>query len=162
MRKGVVALLLCAVVALAIPATAAAKRVKLEGPVELAPIEPGVIAPASIELAVRYKKDGGKLKPSSVFPLKEHDIYETCPDGSHVYLSEGNSETSFVSTFGYEMFVKRRKFSGADPGSEIDVSGKIARDGTASGTIRMTGPGPPPSYPPCDSGLLSWTAAPTG
>lgn len=152
---------ICALVVMVVAAPPVeAKREKFAGPVNLAPINPGVTPPASIEFTVRFEKDGKKLKPKSVFPLTERNIYMTCSDGSYVYSTDGASDTEFHVGFSFELFVKKGKFSENDPSSEIEVSGKIERNGTASGTIRMAGRVTPPGYPSldCDTGVLTWTA----
>ena len=151
---------ICAVVAIAPPLAQAGKRAKYVGPVDLPALEPGLVAAPSIEFTVRFTKDGKKLKPKTVFPLKERNVYETCSDGSHVYQSDGPSDNDFFVTFGFDLGVKKGKFSGNDPLSSIEVSGKIQPGGTASGTIRIASHISPPGQPSqdCDTGVLSWTA----
>jgi hypothetical protein len=160
-RKAATALAaICAVVAIAPPLAQAGKRAKYVGPVDLPALEPGLVAAPSIEFTVRFTRDGKKLKPKTVFPLKERNVYETCSDGSHVYQSDGPSDNDFFVTFGFDLGVKKGKFSGNDPLSSIEVSGKIQPGGTASGTIRIASHISPPGQPSqdCDTGVLSWTA----
>jgi hypothetical protein len=160
-RKAAIALTaVCAILAVAAPLAQAGKRVKYVGPVDLPALEPGLVAAPSIEFTLRFTKDGKKLKPKTVFPLKERNVYETCSDGSHVYASDGQSDNDFFVGFGFELGVKKGKFSGNDSLSSIEVSGKIQPGGTASGTIRMASHISPPGQPSqdCDSGVLNWTA----
>ena len=117
---------ICAIVAIAPPLAQAGKRVKYAGPVDLPALEPGLVAAPSIEFSVRFTKDGKKLKPKTVFPLKERNIYETCPTDRTSISPTDRPTTTSSSGFGFELGVKKGKFSGNDPLSNIEVSGKIA------------------------------------
>jgi len=139
----------------------AAKVSGYEGPVDLplaAPDNEGD-APPPATIKFRAGFDGKKLK--DVFLLSEDGIYQTC-------TSSAGSSISYYphgSNFEGNLKVNKRQFSGTwrvgvgDEFEEWVVTGKVARNGTASGTVRITSnlvfSG---VLKQCDTGVLSWTA----
>jgi hypothetical protein len=156
------------------PGTAAGKREMYSGLVDLPELEPGVVPHASIEFTVRSKSRRGSHRLLKlVDPLKERNIYYTCnppyqtSSGTdpYGYPTEGNSYTNYVLSYqGREIRLNHRRFSAgytdtySDGGSRSwSVSGRIPRNGPATGTIRIREQFS--SGHDCDTGLLTWSAS---
>ena len=139
--------LTCACALLAAPATAAIDNYY------------GVIGQSPDDFAVAFnlkskKNNKGKQIPVAIPRFQMLDLPATCPDGPVTF--RGGLK------FPAEIPVTKRNFTAADIQSDrsYEISGRVARNGTASGTVRITLPVPQLGGT-CDSGVVSWTAAET-
>lgn len=152
----------CVAFAIAAPLSAA-KSVAYEAPLALPELDDGPGGPAIVKFRVEF--DG--KKPTWVYNIAARDTYLNCQDGSIVW-----EKPSAYFNLGIKVN-KQRRFSGSQSESsdsrpvQYNLTGKVARNGTVSGTIRMAFEvtfvtyevSPPETYTTfCDTGVLSWTA----
>ena len=116
--------------------------------------------PSAIQFKLALdKKKKGKLVPSAVRRFESRAVPLFCSDGSTTfYGGDGYGGVKFLEHF-FSAPVKKRTFSYssdiATTTADTEVTGQIPRSGPATGTLRITTSG-------CDSGVVSWTAAPAG
>jgi hypothetical protein len=170
-RYLVTAAALAAAVSLATPQFAAARSNSYTGPISQPSLPPsaGGIAhldPPTIEFKVITSRFG-----TSVWKLRERNVYFHCTDGDTRYPADGGSLIPKL-TFEDSLRVKNGKFSAVN-NDGLDrifrAKGTLPAKGKASGTIRISEHVPAYSDPvyghpafDCDTGVLNWTARKSG
>lgn len=139
---------------------------------ELVPPQSGYGTPSEIEFDVSLGKNKkGKRVPTTVRRFRSRAVTLYCANGNTWW--HGLGEASVGGTLGWAdhpndwVSIKRRSFHDASDGEYgpssgfYEITGTIPKNGAATGTIRLTYPNSAQGGW-CDSGVVSWTAAPAG
>jgi hypothetical protein len=139
---------------------------------ELVPPQEGYGTPSEIEFDVSLGKNKkGKRVPRSVRRFRSRAVTLYCANGNTWW--HGLGEASVGGTLGWAdhpndwVTIKKRSFHSATDGEYgpssgfYEIAGTIPKNGPATGTIRLTYPNEAQGGW-CDSGVVGWTASPTG
>jgi hypothetical protein len=122
--------------------------------------------PSEIQFGVTFDKNKkGKRVAAFVKRFSSRSVGLWCPNGNQWWMGAHGEGVSMQDHPETVVKVKKGKFHNASFDDynfgHYEISGQIPKSGPATGTIRITAPNEAQGGT-CDSGVVSWTASPTG
>jgi hypothetical protein len=148
----------------ATPAFGSTGKQSYEGPAASAGVDG---RSPTVRLKVEFKKVHHRRgSPTHLIYWAQRAVAVYCTNGQKTYAGPGTELDGGPGTFDELGFtgqrIRKGKFSvseqSADGGDTQTITGRVARKGNATGTIRIATFNP--FYGQCDSGVVSWTASP--